>query len=166
MSAAFSDNFMRKIYFLFILGFLSLAHCGFGATIDTSAAPNTLVADQSNDLNSPGTPLPDYSFPWELSFTSTLGPTDPGFFDLGSFPGSFLMTGNTYYNFTGDARYLILVFSTPVSSGLATQNSGALQATPEPASFWLVAGVLFIAGCYGVPGLGVSAFRARYSSNN
>lgn len=125
------------------------------ATPINNSGEKGAIVNTSDELDFPGSPAPDYG--WTLSFISTLSPTDPGFFDLGSLPGSFLMTGNTFFNFTGDPKYLILVFKTVPPSGAALTNT-SVQVTPEPATFALTAGLLLCFGCY----YG-AALKARYN---
>jgi hypothetical protein len=97
-----------------------------------------------DDLNFPGTPLPDYAFPWSMNFSfSTLSPLDPGFWEFGLKDGTFLVTGNTYYNFTGDQQISIIEFHSNMRTGFSSPNS-TVSPTPEPRSAWLFVGVFGI----------------------
>ena len=113
----------------------------FAGTIDPVGLPGTSSPYNANDLVLPGTPLPDYTFPGSPNFfTFSFSPTDPALFGLGLGNGTFLFTGNTYFDFTGDTQLLIVESLAPSSS---PQNQSAV---PEPGSLWLLAGACFAAG--------------------
>jgi hypothetical protein len=130
------------LYLLFLLC-ACLQNAG-AVTIDQTGVPGALVADDTSQLNLPGTPLPDYTFPWSTNFFAyTFSPDDPGLFNLGLTSGSFLMTGNTYFNFNGDPQLSVI----ELSSGSPQVNINS-TATPEPVSLGLltIGLVLLLAG--------------------
>ena len=127
-------------------------------SIDHTHGSNALI-DSADELGFPGTPLADYAFSWgQYLSSSSYSPSDPGFFDLG-LDGSFLMTGNSYYNFTGDLRVDVIQLHSAPGVGLnsapglrttsssdtgAALNTNVTTETPEPRSFWLLVGALGI----------------------
>ena len=116
------------------------------------------LASDADDLNLPGTPLPDYAFPWSRNFfSSTLSPLDPGFWNFGLKEGTFLVTGNTYYNFTGDQWVSIIEFSSNRETGHPNLNN-AVSGVPEPESGWL------FPGAFGVM-FGLSVVRIRLAAS-
>jgi hypothetical protein len=139
---------VRLLLIIVIVGALSSLSPAFAGTV----APPGLA---SNDQIYPGTPLPDYS--WTQLFFSTLGPDDPGFFDLGNF--GFLMTGNTMYNFNGDPTYLTYVFGTPPTSNLVG-SSPAVAPAPEPGTISLM-----LLCCAGLLLYRVKLYRLRFRKN-
>src|SRR2546425_1106337 len=116
MKITFLNSTVKKLRIIFICALLTALPCAFANGIDGINSSAALVSDQSDELNSLGAPATDYNF---------LSPSDPGFFDLGLTPGAFLMTGNTYFNFTGDARYLFLQLNGPPASGSSASISPA-----------------------------------------
>src|SRR5437016_1085458 len=100
MSRVFSHNAGKRVLVSAVFCLLAMLPCAFATSINGANTHGALLADQSDDLDSPGKPAADYGFPGGLLFSSNLGPSDDGFFDLGL--NGFLMTGNTFYNFTGD----------------------------------------------------------------
>jgi hypothetical protein len=133
MKTTFSRNAI-EIGRLFL--FICFAGCVLSAlagTIDQAGAP----VDGGYSDSFLGTPLPDYTFPWGPNpFMSNLSPGDPGFFDLGIDPGSFLVTGNTYFNFTGDQQISVFQFSPAPGAGPLPVSSTVLS-SPEPGTGWL-----------------------------
>jgi hypothetical protein len=111
-----------------------------------------------DDLNFPGTPLPDYAFPWSRNFfSSTLSPLDSGFWSFGLKEGTFLVTGNTYFNFTGDQWVSIIEFGSDRETSHSNLNN-TISAAPEPESAWL------FLGAFGVM-FGLSVVRIRLAAS-
>ena len=131
-------------WFLNVFCLLASFPNGWAGTIDPAGLQGALVSDNSSDLVLPGTPLPDYMFPGNLNFFRfSFGPGDPALFDLGLGNGSFLFTGNTNFNFTGDPELVIFEGTVPAPPVSPRNN---LPAVPEPASLWLLAGACLAAG--------------------
>ena len=138
---------------LFLIVFGILPNRGFAESIDLTGGPGALVLSDApvlgdalvesadaGPLDLPGSPVQFYWFSQTPVYSGPFAPPD----GWGSNPWSFLATGNTLYNFTGDP-YLEL-YQLELSSGgnlgvIASQDSPV----PEPRSNQLfVAGLMAI----------------------
>lgn len=151
IKAAFPRNTagLGRIYLFFCL--VTCLQTALADTIGQAGSQGALGIGAANDLNLPGTPLPDYTFPWEPNlFMSNLQPGDPGFFDLGLDLGSFLFTGNTYFSFTGTLQLTVFEAVPPApvinppSSVDNIQPASSFVGIPEPGTVWLVPGAMVL----------------------
>jgi len=153
MKTAFSRNTVKVGRLCLFFCLIACVQSALADTIDRAGAPGVLVVSHTNDLNFPGTPLPDYAFLRGPGiYTSNLSPGDPGFFDLGLNLGSFLVTGNTYFNFTGEQQISIIQLNkAPVPMNAAPgasppQPVSSFIGVPEPGSGWLLLGAMILSG--------------------
>ncbi|MES1260260.1 MAG: hypothetical protein ABUS49_00895 [Acidobacteriota bacterium] len=131
----------------FLLCFGISLNCGFAETIiqpghsDAPAGNGDIGA-----LNLPGSPVEYYSFSQTPLYFGPFPPPD----DLGSSPGAFLVTGNTFYNFTGDPTLRVYQLNlAPAVNAVVTSSEPSV--VPEPrANQLLAAGLLamVLAGIY------------------
>ena len=129
---------------IFLICFGISLNCGFAATIDQTAGDGALVLNgdggslNPSALNLYGSPLEYYSFGQTPLYFGPFPPPDT----LGAAPGAFLVTGNTFYNFTGDPTLAVYQLNLgPAIVSAVTQSEPSV--VPEPRANQLFAAALF-----------------------
>ena len=144
---------------LFALNVLPMASA-WGSTIDQSGKPNALVYNSdAAALNFPGSPLQGFSFNLTPLYLGPFAPPD----NLGAAPSSFLVTGNTFYNFAGDPTLAIFeldISPEPVSpEPVNSASADAPTVVPEPGAGLLLVSGLALASLSAIGGMRGSKAR-------
>jgi hypothetical protein len=134
-----AEKQMKRVFgLILVLTFMVWSNSAFGASIDKSGGKGALVVEDEPKLVLPGSPIQFYSFGETPIY---FGPQTE-FDDSALKAGGFFVTGNTFFNFTGDPQLAVFRLSSP-SAGVSTNSvSAPVAVVPEPGTSGLLGAAL------------------------